>query len=67
VYDIGVKQVENEKGKWFVFTANADRETTVPADVKEHAMMEAKNLQAMISQGASIQTGEEVLEEAEQF
>lgn len=58
-YDIGVKQVENDKGKWFVFTANADRDVKVPTDVMNTAAMEAKNLQSMLSQGATIQTGEE--------
>lgn len=65
-YDIGVKQVENEKGKWFVFTANADRETKLPKDVMDHAAFEAKNLQTMLSQGASIQTGEETGEGSEE-
>jgi hypothetical protein len=66
-YDIGVKQVENEKGKWFVFTANADRDTKVPTDVMSSAALEAKNLQSMLSQGASIQTGEEAIDEEAQF
>lgn len=66
-YDIGVKQVENEKGKWFVFTANADRSVKIPTDVMSSAAMEAKNLQTMLSQGAQIQTGEEVIEEEAPF
>jgi hypothetical protein len=66
-YDIGVKQVENEKGKWFVFTANADRDTKIPTDVMSSAAMEAKNLQTMLSQGAQIQTGEESIEEEAPF
>ena len=65
-YDIGVKQVENEKGKWFVFTANADRDTKLPKEVMDHAAFEAKNLQSMLSQGASIQTGEEIGEGVEE-
>jgi hypothetical protein len=65
-YDIGVKQVENEKGKWFVFTANADREVKLSGDIMNFAAMEAKNLQQMISQGASIQTGEEIGESVEE-
>lgn len=66
-YDIGVKQVENEKGKWFVFTANVDRDVKVPADIMSTAALEAKNLQGMLSQGASIQTGEGPLEEDAPF
>jgi len=66
-YDIGVKQVENEKGKWFVFTANADRDVKVPTDVMNSAALEAKNLQSMLSQGASIQTGEEAIDEEAPF
>lgn len=68
VYNIGVKQAENDKGKWFVFTANPDRDTSVSKDLIEAAAVEAKNLQSMIAQGASIQTGEGVIEdEVEQF
>lgn len=66
-YDIGVKQVENDKGKWFVFTANADRDVKVPTDVMNSAAVEAKNLQTMLSQGARIQTGEEIIEEEAPF
>lgn len=65
VYDIGVKQVENEKGKWFVFTANADRVTKVPSDMMEHAALEAKSLHGMIASGANIQTNEEVIDSEE--
>jgi hypothetical protein len=68
VYDIGVKQVENDKGKWFVFTASADRDTKVPADLLNHAAFEAKNLHSMLAQGANIQTNEEIVEDVpEQF
>lgn len=67
-YEIGVKQVENEKGKWFVFTANANRETKIDNDTMNHAAFEAKNLQSMLSQGATISTGEDLGEDvAEQF
>jgi hypothetical protein len=66
-YDIGVKQVENEKGKWFVFTANVDRDVKVSADVMNIAALEAKNLQTMLSLGASIHTGEEGNEEEAAF
>ena len=66
-YDIGVKQVENEKGKWFVFTANADRDVKIPTDVMNSAALEAKNLQSMLSLGASIQTGEEIIDEEAPF
>lgn len=66
-YDIGVKQVENDKGKWFVFTANADRDVKIPTDVMNSAALEAKNLQTMLSQGASIQTGEEIIDEEAPF
>jgi hypothetical protein len=65
VYDIGVKQVENDKGKWFVFTAASDRDTKVPSDLLTHAAMEAKNLHSMLAQGANIQTNEEVLDTEE--
>jgi hypothetical protein len=65
-YDIGVKQVENDKGKWFVFTANADRDTKLSKEVMDRAAFEAKNLQTMLSQGASIQTGEEIGEGVEE-
>lgn len=57
-YDIGVKQVENEKGKWFVFTANPDRETKLDSDIINQAAFEAKNLQGMLSKGAVVNTGE---------
>jgi len=70
VYDIGVKQVSNiingKENKWYVFTANVDRDTKLPKDVMDHAAFEAKNLQQMLSQGASIQTGEEIGEGVEE-
>ena len=65
-YDIGVKQVENEKGKWFVFTANIDRDTNVDKEIMDHAAFEAKSLQTMLQQGASISTNEEAIDEAEE-
>lgn len=65
-YEIGVKQVENEKGKWFVFTANADRDTKIDNDTMNYAAFEAKNLQSMLSQGATISTGEELNESVEE-
>lgn len=65
-YDIGIKQVENDKGKWFVFTANADRETKLDKGLMDHAAFEAKNLQTMLSQGAQINTGEEISEGVEE-
>jgi hypothetical protein len=67
VYDIGVKQVENEKGKWFVFTSNANRDVSVPKDLYDTAAFEAKALQTMLNQGAKIQTGEEETPVEEQF
>ena len=66
-YDIGVKQVENEKGKWFVFTANVDRDVKISSDVMNTAALEAKNLQSMLSQGASISTGEVSVDEEAPF
>lgn len=66
-YDIGVKQVENDKGKWFVFTANPDRNTAISKEIMKDAAIEAKNLQQMLSQGASIDTGETFEEDQEQF
>jgi hypothetical protein len=39
----------------------------VPTDVMNSAALEAKNLQSMLSQGASIHTGEEGIEEEAQF
>lgn len=67
VYDIGVKMVENDKGKWFVFTANVDRSVQVSPDVMTSAAQEAKALQGMLSQGAQIHTGEEALDEEAPF
>ena len=54
VYDVGVKMVENEKGKWFVFTANPDRSVTVDTETQTIAAQEAKNLQSMLASGAQI-------------
>ena len=65
-YEIGVKQVENKKGKWFVFTSNPDRDTKIDKDTMNYAEFEAKNLQSMLSQGATISTGEDLGEGVEE-
>lgn len=67
VYDIGVKQVENEKGKWYVFTANPDRETSVPTDIFNKAMAEAVSFDTLIKGGATISSTEEITEEDAPF
>lgn len=64
VYDIGVKQVENDKGKWFVFTASPDRDSKVDQETMEFAKQAAMSLQGSLSAGAKIDTNETIEQDA---
>jgi len=56
VFDIGVKLVENEKGKWFVLTATQNKQV-LPADkAKEYAKTYAIEIERMIKSGAVVDT-----------
>ncbi len=65
VYDIGVKQVENEKGKWFVFTAHPDREAKVPVNSLEVFAREARVLAHLMKQGNKVVADFAVMDEGE--
>ena len=64
VFDIGVKQVENEKGKWFVLTAaqakgEDGKELASTNAEKEMAQAAANDISAMFKEGKNFDLGAE--------
>lgn len=55
VFEVGVKQVENDKGKWFVFTS-AQTNLSTNNTAKEYAHSYALDMENMIKQGAVVDT-----------
>ena len=58
VFDIGVKQVENDKGKWFVFTAQQalkdGKEMLTSPDTRVFAANAYKDIEAMFKKGVKL-------------
>lgn len=56
VFDIGVKLVENDKGKWFVLTATQNKQILPDNKAKEYAKTYAIDIERMIKAGAIVDT-----------
>lgn len=72
VFDIGVKQVENEKGKWFVLTAaqskdESNKELLTDGSTKEIAALAYRDIESMFKAGKTfdLSEGNEDTESAE--
>jgi hypothetical protein len=67
VFDIGVKQVENDKGKWFVYTATPskldDKQVLASDAEKATAKQAAAEIEALYKKGHKIIVDETVLQE----
>lgn len=58
VIEVGVEQVENEKGKWYIMNAKLSKDSTTDNNTRAAAAQAAADIKAMFAAGMTIDTSE---------